>query len=309
MQACSRRLLPRPALPRSRLRVDSAPWRAPPPHPALPRAHTVAYIPRGLEAGKVLTSRAPRPVRVACIALARRRVCRRSTRRGHGRVRRRGLLATPARGTPALGLLRLPRPPVARSRRKRAATQLRNSRAHQMASLLPSRRRSGSRGAAVLACSLLALLVPRAHAKGAAARSASSASGGSASTATGAQFVGTLSAVLDNSPAAVEAKANVVAQVSPVLQGVTMRCAGARLRPPHAPLLRLRLRGSAFGAHACAVRTRARADILIMRTGTTWRDAGDGFAHLSQENPNLLPLMAEIAQARTPGSLRFGTQV
>ena len=103
----------------------------------------------------------------------------------------------------------------------------------------------------MLVCALLALLAPRAHARGAAARSASSASGGSASSATGAQFVGTLSAVLDTSPAAVEAKANVVAQVSPVLQGITLRCAGAPLRPPHARLLRLRPRGPAFGAHAC----------------------------------------------------------
>ena len=40
-----------------------------------------------------------------------------------------------------------------------------------------------------------------------------------------------------------------------------------------------------------------------MRTGSKWNDAGDGFAHLSQENPDLLNLMANIAQARTPGSL------
>ena len=155
----------------------------------------------------------------------------------------------------------------------------------------------------MLVCALLALLAPRAHAKGAAARSASSASGGSASTATGAQIVGALSAVLDTSPAAVEAKNNVVAQVSPVLRGVTLRCAGAFVRPSHAPLLRLRLRLSACGAHACCSNAHT-PDFLIMRTGTTWRDAGDGFAHLSQENPNLLSLMAQIAQARTPGSPR-----
>ena len=39
-----------------------------------------------------------------------------------------------------------------------------------------------------------------------------------------------------------------------------------------------------------------------MRTGTDWNDAGDGFAHLSQENPDLLPLMAAVAQARAPGA-------
>lgn len=99
----------------------------------------------------------------------------------------------------------------------------------------------------MLVCALLALLAPRAHAKGAAARSASSASGGSASTATGAQIVGALSAVLDSSPAAAAAKNSVVAQVSPVLQGVTLRCAGAHTRPSHACSLQLRLRGSNEG--------------------------------------------------------------
>jgi hypothetical protein len=106
----------------------------------------------------------------------------------------------------------------------------------------------------VLVCALLALLAPRANAKGAAARSASSASGGSSSTATGAQIVGSLAAVLDTSPAAIQAKSNVVAQVSPVLQGITLRCAGARMRPSHARELQLRLRASDWalmrgGAH------------------------------------------------------------
>jgi hypothetical protein len=57
-------------------------------------------------------------------------------------------------------------------------------------------------------------------------------------------------------------------------------------------------------ARPCALLVeRTGADILIMRTGSKWNDAGDGFAHLSQENPDLLNLMANIAQARTPGSL------
>ena len=43
-----------------------------------------------------------------------------------------------------------------------------------------------------------------------------------------------------------------------------------------------------------------------MRTGTGWDDAGDGFAHLSQENPDLLKLMASIAKVRAPG-VRLGT--
>jgi len=43
-----------------------------------------------------------------------------------------------------------------------------------------------------------------------------------------------------------------------------------------------------------------------MRTGTGWDDAGDGFAHLSQENPDLLKLMASIAKVRAPGA-RLGT--
>ena len=45
-----------------------------------------------------------------------------------------------------------------------------------------------------------------------------------------------------------------------------------------------------------------------MRTGTEWNDAGDGFAHLSQQNPDLLKLMAAVAQARAssawPGTLQ-----
>ena len=120
--------------------------------------------------------------------------------------------------------------PRAATHRMTGASRARGGAAAQMTPSAPSRLRGARRGAALLVLSLLAAFAPLADARGAAARSASSASGGASSTATGAQVVGALAAVHDTSPAATTAKNSVVAKVSPVLQNVSLRCAGA-----HAP--------------------------------------------------------------------------